>query len=93
MATEYAKERIKRMRNYTPKTAEAFDQAAELIHKAETLLDDAIMVGIIYKDHLDKDDLGLNSIADIVGVHTRLEQCCEIMDKAWGSKKKEQTHA
>lgn len=76
------------MRNYTPKAAAAFDQATELIHKAETLLDDTIMVGITYKDHLDKDDLGLNAIADIVGVHTRLEQCAEIMDKVWGPKGK-----
>lgn len=81
------------MRNYTPKAAEAFDQATELIHKAETQLDDAIMVGIIYKDYLDKDDLGLNAIADIVGVHTRLEQCAEIMDKVWVSKKKEHNYA
>lgn len=93
MTTDYGKERIKPMRNYIPKAAEAFDQATELIHKAETLLDDTIMVGIIYKDHLDKDDLGLNAIADIVGVHTRLAQCAEIMDKVWGSKRKEQTHA
>ena len=81
------------MRNYTPKAAEAFDQATELINNAETLLDDAIMVGIIYKDHLDKDDLELNAIADIVGVHTRLEQCAEIMDKVWVAKRKEHIHA
>lgn len=77
------------MRNYTPKAAAAFDQATELIHKAETLLDDTIMVGIIYKDHLDNDDLELNAIADIVGVHTRLEECAEIMDKVWAAKRKE----
>lgn len=73
------------MRNYTTKAAEALDQVTELIHKAESLLDDTIMVGIIYKDHLDKDDLEPNAIADIVGVHTRLEECTEIMDKVWVS--------
>lgn len=81
------------MRNYTPKAAEAFDQVTELIHKAETLLNETIRIGIIYKEHLDKDDLEPNAIADIVGVHTRLEECAEIMDKVWATKRKEQTNA
>lgn len=73
------------MRNYTPEAAAAFDQVTELIHKAESLLNETIRVGIIYKEHLDKDDLKPNAIADIVGVHTRLEECAEIMDKVWVS--------
>lgn len=71
------------MRNYTPKAAAAFDQVTELIQKAESLLNETIRVGIIYKEHLDNDDLKPNAIADIVGVHTRLEECTEIMDKVW----------
>lgn len=73
------------MRNYTPKASKALDQVTELIHKAESLLNETIKVGIIYKEHLDKDDLKPNAIADIVGVHTRLEECTEIMDKVWVS--------
>lgn len=81
------------MRNYTPKAAEAFDQVTELIHKAETLLGEAISKELTYKEHLDKDDLRLDETGDIIGVHTRLEECAEIMDKVWTAKRKEQTHA
>lgn len=73
------------MRNYTPKAAAAFDQVTELIQKAESLLNETIRIGIIYKEHLDNDDLKPSAIADIVGVHTRLEECTEIMDKVWVS--------
>ena len=81
------------MRNYTPKAAEAFDQVTELIHKAESLLSETLNKELAYKEQLDKDDLGLYDVGDIVGVHTRLQACAEIMDKVWATKRKEQTHA
>ncbi len=81
------------MRNYTTKAAEAFDQVTELIHKAETLLGETINSELTYKDHLDKDDLRLDETGDIIGVHTRLQACAEIMDKVWASKRKEHSHA
>lgn len=81
------------MRNYTAKAEAAFDQVTDLIHKAETLLDEAISDELIYKDHLDKDDLRLDETGDIIGVHTRLQACAETMDKVWATKRKEQTHA
>lgn len=81
------------MRNYTSKAAAAFDQVTDLIHKAETLLDEAISKELTYKDHLDKDDLRLDETGDIIGVHTRLQACAEIMDKVWAAKRKEHTNA
>lgn len=81
------------MRNYTPKAAEAFDRVTELIHKAETLLGETISKELTYKDHLDKDDLRLDETGDIIGVHTRLQACAEIMDKVWAAKRKEHSHA
>lgn len=81
------------MRNYTSKAAVAFDQVTELIHKAETLLGETIGKELTYKEHLDKDDLRLDESGDIIGVHTRLQACAEIMDKVWADKRKENTHA
>lgn len=81
------------MRNYTPKAAEAFDQVTDMLHKAETLLGETINNEFTYKEHLDKDDLRLDETGDIIGVHTRLQACAEIMDKVWTAKRKEQTHA
>lgn len=81
------------MRNYTSKAAAAFDQVTEMIHKAETLLGETISKGLTYKEHLDKNDLRLDETGDIIGVHTRLEECAEIMDKVWTTKRKEHSHA
>lgn len=81
------------MRNYTPKAEAAFDQVTDLIHKAETLLGETISNELTYKDHLDKDDLRLDETGDIIGVHTRLQACAEIMDKVWTAKRGKQTHA
>ena len=81
------------MRNYTAKAEAAFDQVTEMIHKAETLLGETISKELTYKEHLDKDDLRLDETGDIIGVHTRLEKCAEIMDKVWVAKRKEHSHA
>lgn len=81
------------MRNYTPKAAAAFDQVTDLIHKAETLLNETINNELTYKEHLDKGDLRLDETGDIIGVHTRLQACAEIMDKVWAAKRKEHTNA